>query len=199
MQINIIPALMLVISASGFVTGQTSSDLQQVALYSFSSRTGESRSAVNFETGKRSEFNNFAGFHLSYGGVLIQEGAKDGRPGKVHPDWLRVVDSRSMIVDLGARNWQDFRETPPFPKPKIAQPPPPLGPRPFVVEASAGSKDFSPYRQMVEVEPGHMYLVRVSDKSRIFYAMFRVESLDSRVSCVVSFKVVKPPNVDDEK
>jgi hypothetical protein len=199
MKIKIALALLFVISAYGCVAGQASIDLQQVTLYNFSPRTREFRSALNFQTGNRSEYHDFAAFHLAYGGAVIQEGGNAGKPGKVHPDWLRVLDSRSMIVDLGARNWQDFKETPPFPKPRTPRPPLPLSPRPFVVDASAGSKDFSPYRQMVEVEPGHVYLIRVSDKTRVFYAMFRVESLDSRVSCVLSFKLVKPPNVDDEK
>jgi len=199
MKAKIVPVLLLVISAYGFAAAQTASDLQQVTLYDFAPLAGEFRSALNFETGKTSHLNNFASFHLVYGGMSIQEGAKAGKTGKVHPDWLRVVDSRSMMVDLGARNWQDFKETPPFPQPKKPLPPPPLGRRPMVLDASAGSTDFSPYRQFVEVETGHMYLVRVSQSARVFYAMFRVESLDSRVSCVLSFKLVKPPNVDDEK
>jgi hypothetical protein len=199
MKIKIALVWLFLILAYTCVAGQASADLQQVTLYDFSPSSHEFRSALNFRTGNRSEYHDFTGFHLAYGGAVIQEGGKAGKPGKVHPDWLRVLDSHSMIVDLGVRNWQDFKETPPFPKPRTTRPPLPLSPRPFVVDASAGSQDFSPYRQMVEVEPGHMYLMRVSDKTRVFYAMFRVESLESRVSCILSFKLVKPPNVDDEK
>jgi hypothetical protein len=199
MKAKVLLSFLITLTAFGSIAAQSGGDLQQVTLYDFSPSSHEFRSALNFRTGNRSEYHDFTGFHLAYGGAVIQEGGTAGQPGKVHPDWLRVLDSRSMIVDLGARNWQDFKETPPFPKPRTSRPPLPLSPRPFVVDASAGSQDFSPYRQMVEVEPGHMYLIRVSQQARVFYAMFRVESLESRVSCVLSFKLVKPPNVDDEK
>jgi hypothetical protein len=195
MNIKIVLALVLVISACSCVAGQVGSDLQQVTLYNLSFHN-ESRFAINFENGKRGYFGRGespADFDLMYGGVLIEKDSK------ARADWLRVADSRSMVVSLGAKNWQDFKETPPFPKPKRPQPPLPLSPRPIVADASAGSREISPYRQLIEVKPGDMYLMRVLRKTRALYVMFRVESLESRVSCVLSFKLVKPPNVDDNE
>lgn len=199
-------SLVIVISAFGSIAAQTQPTLQTVTLHSFSPpvsfRLGPitrqpdvTRSSVNFETGRRGYLRNedHTDFDLTYGGMEIQ---KDG---KVYPDWLRVTDSRSMIVDLGVKRWQDFPATPPFPKPKKSAPPLPLTKRPLVIDASAGSKEFSPYRQFVEVKPGHMYLMRLVHGRKVIYTMFRVESLKSRENCVLSWKLVQPPNIDDNE
>lgn len=150
---------------------------------------------MNFETGKRGPLRGELPeeFDLRYGGMHVE---KDG---KVFPDWLSVADSRAMIVELGAKKWQDVKETPPFPKPATSRRPLPLSKRPIVIEVSAGSKEVSPYRQVIEVKLGHMYLMRLLHGKKVIYTMFRVESLDTKVSCVLSWKHVKPPNVDDNE
>lgn len=189
-------SLVIVISAFGSIAAQTSTELQQVTLHYFSyQRHDTTRSYVNFETGKRGPLRGELTdvFDLKYGGMHIEKG------GKVFPDWLSVADSRSMIVELGAKKWQDVEATPPFPQPKKPHPPLPLSKRPIVIDVSAGSKEVSPYRQVIEVKPGHMYLMRLVHGKKVIYTMFRVESLDSRVSCVLSWKHVKPPNIDDNE
>ena len=86
---------------------------------------------------------------------------------KFRTDWLGVLDCRSMIVDLGVKQWPDFKETPPFPKPKTVEAPRSLDRPPCVINSSAGRTDVSPYRQYVEVSPGHTYLMRLWHGNRV--------------------------------
>jgi hypothetical protein len=203
MKTRILLSLLITFSAWGPIAAQSVTDLQQVTLYWHppkvfdSEKTDISRSSINFETGKRGGFGEY---DLTYGGLVIGKPHKHGKPSEFLFDWLRVLDCRSMIVDLGATRWQDFKETPPFPQPKTLEAPRPLGRPICAVDASAGRKDFSPYRQFVEAAPGHVYLMRFLRGRRVRFVMFRVESLISQDNCVLSWKVVKPPNVyDDEK
>ena len=196
MKTKILFSLMILISACGSVVAQSSPELQQVTLYNMAKpQHDESRSSINFETRKRGLLRSerLTDFDLMYGGIII------GKDDKRLPDWFRVTDSRSMIVDLGAKNWPDIKETPPFPKAGKSHPPPPLANRPMVVDNSADSKEISPYRQFIPVEPGHIYLMRILHGNKVGYAMFRVESLTPEVSCVLSWKHVTPPKVDNEK
>ena len=57
----------------------------------------------------------------------------------------------------------------------------------------------SPYRQVIVVKPGHMYLMRLLHGKKVIYTMFRVESLQSWDNCVLSWKLVTPPNVNDNE
>lgn len=40
---------------------------------------------------------------------------------------------------------------------------------------------------------GHLYVIRVVDDSRDFYALFRVESLQRGDNCTISWKLIEPP------
>jgi hypothetical protein len=198
---RILLSLVITFTACASIAAQTDGVLREVTLHwyhmsdrVFPAQPDSSRSAVNFETGDRG-FVRSGSYDLRYGGVII---GVPGKPDKFLADWLGVLDCRSMVVDLGAKQWQDFKETPPFPKPKTLEPPRPLGQPTCAVDASAGRTDFSPYRQMVVPTPGHVYLVRLFRGNKVGYVMFRVESLNSRESCVISWKMVKPPNVDNE-
>jgi len=195
MKIKLVFTLLILMVAAARTAGQSNSNLRQVTLDYLSLSAQESRSSVSFQTGKlqyqRSE--PYTDFDVTYGGMSVE---KDGM---FYPDWIRVVDSRSMMVDLGQKEWSDFKETPPFPQPKYSHPPLPLTNRPIVVDVSGDSREVSPYRQVIEVKTAHMYLARVSHGNKLFYVMFRVESLMSQQSCVLSFKLVTPPNVDVEK
>lgn len=196
MKAKMLVSLVMVISACGSVVAQSIPELKQVTLYNMAKpQHDESRSAINFETGERGLLRSerLTDFDLMYGGMIIE---KDGQR---LPDWFRVTDARSMIVDLGAKNWLDIRETPPFPTAGKSYRPPPLANRPMVVDASAGSKEVSPYRQFIPVMSDHIYLMRLLHGSKVIYTMFRVESLDPEVSCVLSWKHVTPPKVDNEK
>jgi hypothetical protein len=202
----IILSLLLLITLSSWhsIAAQTDAAPSLVTLYWFSPSTlidsekmDASRSSVNFETGKRGPDSNQ--YDLRYGGMAIGTPHRQGEPSKLLADWLGVLDCRNMIVDLGAKQWQDFKKTPAFPKPKRLEPPRPLD-RPICsVNASAGRTDFSPYRQFVEVKQGHIYLMRLLRGAKVRYVMFRVESLVSRDNCVLSWKLVTPPNVDDNE
>jgi hypothetical protein len=165
--------------------------LKEVTLYYFQlpDQPDRSRSSVNFETGDRGP-DDARSYDLRYGGMMI------GVPGtsQTLANWLGVLNCASMIVDLGAKTWQDFKATPPLPSPQYL--PEPLSPKAcsFAVDASAGSREISPYRQFVVPKPGHVYLMRLVHGNKVSYLMFRVESLNSKESCVISWKPVMPPN-----
>jgi hypothetical protein len=106
-------------------TGPPDADaaLKEVTLYwyhksdrlPFPAQSDDSRSSVNFETGDRGPARGGGFYDLRYGGVIIEP---PGKPGVFLADWLDVLDCRSMIVDLGAKTRQDFKETPPLPSPQ---------------------------------------------------------------------------------
>jgi len=201
---NLLLLLLISLSSCYSLAAQTEAGPAQVTLYWFSpsrvidsDKTDASRSSVNFETGERGPDTDH--YDLRYGGMVIGTPHRQGEASKILADWLGVLDCRNMIVDLGAKQWRDFKETPPFPKPKTSEPPRPLN-RPICsVDVSAGRTDFSPYRQFVEVKQGNVYLMRLLRGSKVRYVMFRVESFVSRDNCVLSWKLVKPPNVDDNE
>jgi hypothetical protein len=200
MRIRILVSLVIILTACASIAAQTDGEIREVTLYYFKipDQPDRSRSSVNFETGERGP-DRSGSFDLRYGGMAIGLPGQPGKPGKLLADWLGVLDCRSMVVDLGTKHWQDFKETPPFPKPKTAEPPRSLAKPTCAVNASAGRTDFSPYRQFVVVDPGHMYLTRLLRGSKVSYVMFRVESLNSKENCVISWRMVKPPNVDNER
>lgn len=203
MKIRILISLVITLTSWSSIAGQTDAGLREVTLYWFSFgritpvKPDKTRSSINFDTGERG--GDRAGFDLRYGGMVIGTPTKPGEVSRILPDWLGVLDCRNMIVDLGAKQWQDFKETPPFPQPKKLERPRSLGQPECAVDTSAGRTDFSPYRQHVVPEPGHMYLMRILRSSKVSYVMFRVESLESRDNCVLTWKLVKPPNVRDNE
>jgi len=200
MKTRILLLLVITLTACASMAAQTEGVLREVTLYYFQypEQPDRSRSSVNFETGERGP-DRSGSFDLRYGGMAIGTPGTPGKPGKFLADWLGVLDCRSMVVDLGAKQWRDFKETPPFPKPKTSEPPRSLAKPVCAVDASAGRTDFSPYRQYVVVDPGHIYLTRLLRGSKVSYVMFRVESLNSKDNCVISWKMVQPPNVDNER
>jgi hypothetical protein len=197
MMTRILLSLVIALTACASIAAQTDGALREVTLYYFQypDQPDRSRSSVNFETGERGP-DRSGFFDLRYGGMAI---GVPGNPGKILADWLGVLDCRSMVADLGAKQWQDFKETPPFPKPKTSEPPRSLAKPVCAVDASAGRTEFSPYRQFVVPDPGHVYIMRLLRGSKVSYLMFRVESLNSKETCVISWKMVTPPNVDNER
>ena len=213
MKTKILFSLIVVISVCGSITAQNPSTqerprratetgprdaetvLKEVTLYYFHppDQPDEIRSVVNFETAERDS--DGAGYDLRYGGLQI---GVAGKP-QTLADWLGVHDCRSAIVDLGQKTWQDFKATPPLPSPQYLPDPESPARCTFVIDNSAGSRAISPYRQFVIPKAGHVYLMRRVHRSKVSYLLFRVESLNSKESCVISWKPVKPPNVDNEK
>lgn len=182
---------MTLICLSVTARGQSSAELNQVTLFSPLGHDHDmTESSINFDTGERGFVRNqpvAQNYDLSYGTLMVNQ---DG-------DWFEVRDAKSMIVDLGKKMWADFKETPSFPQ-TGAKRPPTLAPR-KVVDVSAGSTNVSPYRQYVQAKAGHMYLMRVPKGGKVIYVMFRVESLKSKDSCLLSWKKVAPPKVVEEK
>jgi hypothetical protein len=185
-------------------TGPKDADvaLKEVTLYwfyksgrLFPAQPDDSRSSVNLETGDRGPARGGGVYDLVYGGVII---GAPGKAGVFLPDWLGGLDCRSMIVDLGAKTWQDFKETPPLPSPQYLTESQALAPCSVVIESSPG-REISPYHQAVVAKPGHVYFMRLVNTNTISYLMFRVESLNSKESCVISWKPVTPPNIPGRK
>jgi hypothetical protein len=185
-------------------TGPPDADagLKEVTLYwfhglnqPFPAQPDDSRSSVNFETGERGPARS-GSYDLKYGGIIT---GVPGHPGVFLADWLGGLDCRSLIVDLGAKTWQDFKTTPPLPSPQYLTEAQALAPCSVVVDASAGAREISPYHQMVVAKPGHVYFMRLVNGSKFSYLMFRVESLNTKESCVISWKPVTPPNAPKQK
>lgn len=168
---------------------QDVSALYQVTLYSYRSYRDWSRTSVNFDTGERgSRSGNLAGFDLTYGNLAVDNNG----------DWFEVRDPRSMIIDLGWKQWGDFTETPSFFNGTKPRKPLPLS-KPKVVDASGDSKEISPYQQFVRVKAGHMYLMKVVRGRKTTYLMLRIDSLVKEDNCVLSWKKVRPPFDELEK
>lgn len=188
MKRQLILALGALIALSVTASGQEVATLSQVTLYSKMGHNDWSRTSINFESGERGAPSRTAKYDLTYGNLALNHNA----------DWFEVRDPRSMIIDLGAKQWGDFKETPSFFKGKKPRKPLPLS-QPKVLDGSAGVKEHSPYQQFVRVEAGHMYLMKVMRERKTFYIMFRVDSLSRVDNCVLSWKIVPPPRDDFEK
>ena len=188
MKRQLILALGALIALSVTASGQDVATLSQVTLYSKMGHNDWSRTSINFESGERGAPSRTAKYDLTYGNLALNHNA----------DWFEVRDPRSMIIDLGAKQWGDFKETPSFFKGKKPRRPLPLS-RPKVLDGSAGVKEHSPYQQFVRVEAGHMYLMKVMRERKTVYIMFRVDSLSRVDNCVLSWKIVAPPRDDFEK
>jgi len=189
MKVKFLLLLLTVCLVSTNSLAQTSSELRQATLFSPLVNNNEgTRSLINFETGELGavNFGSLKNYDLSFGTLAIN---RDN-------NWFQVSDARSRITDLGAKDWSDFKETPPFPNAKLKTQPS-LSP-PKVVDASAGSKEISPYNQFIPARFAHMYLMRVLKGGKVIYVMFRVERLDANRSCMLSWKKVPPPLVDNE-
>jgi hypothetical protein len=170
--------------------GQVVPELNTVTLFSKISHRDWSRSSVNFDSGQRgSPTADISGFDLVYGTLAVNDDS----------DWFEVIDGRSMIVDLGARQWSDFKATPSFPKSKKPQKPRPLSGNVKEIDTSGGSREVSPYQQFARVKAGHIYLMKVVRDRNKTYVMFRVDNLVSEDNCLLSWKKVAPPPDDLEK
>ena len=165
---------------------QDISTLSSATLYARLIYHDRNPASVDFDSGQTVSVHLPAvQYDITYGSLAVNN----------DPDWFAVHDPRSMIVDLGAKQLGDFKETPSFPASKSRQQPMPLK-RPKVVDASAGSKAISPYQQFVQVKEGHVYLMKVWRERRKIYILFRVDSLRRADNCRLSWKKVPPP-VDD--
>ena len=183
---RLILALVALTALSINADAQDVPTLTSATLYSRLAYRDRNPASVDFDSGETvPTYPQSVKYDITYGSLAVNN----------DPDWFEVHDPRSMIVDLGAKQLGDFKETPSFPKSKTPQQPMPLK-RPKVVDASAGSKEVSPYQQFVPVKVGHVYLMKVWRERRKIYVLFRVDSLNQKDSCRLSWKKVPPP-VDD--
>lgn len=179
-------ALVVLTALSINANTQDFSALTSATLYSRLVYHDRSPASVDFDSGQTvSAHLQGVPYDITYGSLAVNN----------DPDWFEVHDPRSTIVDLGAKQLGDFKETPSFPTSKSPGQPMPLK-RPKVVDVSAGSKQVSPYQQFVPVKMGHVYLMKVWRERRKIYLLFRVDSLKKAESCRLSWKKVPPP-VDD--
>jgi hypothetical protein len=163
---------------------------KQTNLFSRVAYRDTSRSAVNFESGKRGHgTRDYFDFDLLYGSAIIADDI----------DWFEVCDPRSQIYDLGRKRWEDFKETPPFPKSKGRRKPMPLSGDVKEIDVSGDSKEISPYAQYVRVNVGHMYLMKVKREQTTTYVMLRVDDLITQDNVTFSWKKVTPPEQDPKK
>lgn len=184
----ILVALIAVSTLSGTAHGQNEAALSQATLYSY--RLYRGKSYINFDSGAKGLKNTpcSAAFDLGYGNLIVNN----------HYDWFQVCNPKSRIVDLGKKQWTDFKKLPSSFTEKKPRKPLPLN-APMVVDASAGSKEASPFQQFARVREGHMYLVRVARGRDRIYFMFRVDSLTTSDNCVLSWKKIPLPPDDIEK
>ena len=165
--------------------------LSEVTLYSRIAYQDWTRSTFDFGTGERGLIHSPNGGWLDYD---VSYGHARVGPSK---DLLMVNDRRSMIADLGKKTWEQVRETPSFPERKTKEPPRPLNPPKVLI--NQGKEISAPYKQFIEVNAGHIYLIRLLKSRKVIYVMFRVESVKIGDNCVLTWKRVPPPKVDNEK
>lgn len=116
-------------------------------------------------------------FDIRYGGLTLN-GTND---------WLEVVDfagTRSVIKDLGAMSWSEVTTVP------LLEPAPAPHGRGITVTSR---RIVSPQNVHVKAVPGHVYLLRVKDSKDNYQVLLRVESLDPKGECTLSWKRVSTP------
>ena len=188
--------LSALIALSVAVFGQDVPPLNEVTLYSKMGHREWRRASINFDSGERgSPTADYSDFDLVYGNFASNRD-RDGN--WFDSDWFVVSNPRSMIIDLGKKQWKDFKETPKVAK-GMTRKPLPLRDPPIEIDGSAGSKEMSPYKQLVRVKAGHMYLMKVVRGRKSTYVMFRVDKLVRQDNCLLSWKKVQPPRDDIEK
>jgi hypothetical protein len=160
--------------------------LQQITLYSKISYRDSTRSMVNFESAKRGteRWDQMLDFDLIFGNLAVN----------YNSDWFEVSDPRSVIIDLGKKQWADIKKTPSLPPIKK-----PYRPLPLDAPKVLGGSVDSPHRQFAQVKANHMYLMKVIRGRTKTYVMFRVDKLITQDNCVLSWKKVPPPADDIEK
>lgn len=158
---------------------QTATLISQIQQHSYE------KSVFNFEYGIRGDAKfperQLMRYDIRYGGI-----SEDG-----DDRWLEIVHltgTRSMIKDVGEMSWTEVYHVP-------------------ILFASADSHTgmltrsynngqlatIAPEGVVVKAIVGHMYVVHVKDKAKDYYAMLRVEAIDAKGECTISWKNVPSP------
>ncbi|HET8891120.1 MAG TPA: hypothetical protein VFQ41_19605 [Candidatus Angelobacter sp.] len=146
----------------------------------------EGKSCFNFKLGllketvlretKRNDWD------LGYGSLSINE-----------EDWFTLhFAARSVIEDLGERDWNHpgtvpvLEPLPPFPKDK---------PRVITIDSSADThqKWAKATHNMAKIRLGHMYALHVKNDIDDFYVMLRVDELEQKKRCTISWRLIPSP------
>lgn len=113
-------------------------------------------------------------------------------------DWFTLhFASRSVMQDLGDRNWDNpgkvpvLEPLPPFPKDK---------PRKVTIDSSADThkqwaKDT---HNVAKILQGHMYALHVKNDADDFYVLLRVNELEQGKHCTISWQRVPSPEQQAE-
>lgn len=149
----------------------------------------ESRACFSFKlsTNKLSNSNDW---DLGYGFVTIS-----------NQDWLSVGasqrDKRSVIKGLGSHNWSDSLNVPVLPAlPRLVE----GESRQVTIDASADTHAAwaNSTTHFAEAKVGHMYVMHVTDDQADFYVLFRIDQLEQRKQCTISWKRIATPEVQGQ-
>jgi hypothetical protein len=105
-------------------------------------------------------------------------------------NWLDIVNRRgaqSMIKDLGEMSWSEVDHVPIL----FASPQPHNGE--MIHRFGRGVIETSPEGIVVKALAGHVYVMHVKDQKTDYYVMFRVEAIDPKGECTLSWKRVPSP------
>jgi len=146
----------------------------------------EGNSCINFKLGllkgevlKRTKKNDW---DLAYGFLSISE-----------QDWFTLhCAARSVIQDLGERNWDNPGAVP------VLEPLPPFDkgkPRNITIDSSADTHKqwAAATHNMAKIIEGHMYALHVENESEDFYVLLRVNALEQHTRCTISWEIVPTP------
>ncbi len=123
-------------------------------------------------------------YDLRYGGM-----SADG-----FDHWFDVgrgPGTRSQLKDLGELNWPDVYHVPIL----FANAVPHDGATGYRFEKGE-VVEITPANTNVKAVAGHMYVLHVKYKKSDFYVLFRVESLEPKGECTISWKRVPSPDAD---
>jgi hypothetical protein len=116
--------------------------------------------------------------------VTIDTSGADGAPGKPG------APAASIVRSSNERSSSDIFRSEGRPVPEAIAPNV-WTPQPSVAPRHDGKPKIDPL--FVKALPGHVYVIHVVDDSRDFYALFRVDELQSGDYCSVSWKLIPEP------
>ncbi|MCA1594615.1 MAG: hypothetical protein LC754_18700 [Acidobacteria bacterium] len=177
-------ALLINISSRAQDTDLSRIPSQTATLLSHTGQKSYEKSVFNFECGVRGDAElpkRPSRYDIRYGG--ISENGDDR--------WLDIVHrsgAQSMIKDTGEMKWAEVYHVPVL----FASPNPHTG---ELTHSYAGGRlqRISPEEVIVKAIVGHMYVMHIKDQETDYYVMFRVEAIDPKGECRLSWKLVASP------
>ena len=177
-------ALLVNISAHAQDIDLNRAPSQTATLLSHTRQKTYEKSVFNFEYGVGGDTelpNRLNRYDIRYGG--ISENGDDR--------WLDIIHrrgARSVIKDIGEMSWAEVYHVPIL----FASPNPHTGELTHSYVGGRLQKIF-PEEVIVKAIVGHMYVMHVKDQETDYYVMFRVEAIDPKGECRLSWKFVPSP------